>query len=122
MQASKTWHNQLVQEICALKQLKEQLEQAQNQGEKELPKCVKEDEHFRMLMRVVEKQVSIERLQGSFQYQINSQRVTRITYPFHLSCLLLNPLHLSTWFFSSAISSVWLLLHVVQVTIVGFPC
>lgn len=60
LQASKTWHNQLVQEICALKQLKEQLEQAQNQGEKELPKCVKEDEHFRMLMRVVEKQVEKE--------------------------------------------------------------
>ncbi|XP_066469996.1 protein KIBRA isoform X2 [Tiliqua scincoides] len=60
LQASKTWHSQLVQEICALKQLKEQLEKAQKQGEKELPRCVKEDEHFRMLMRVVEKQVEKE--------------------------------------------------------------
>ncbi|XP_061472787.1 protein KIBRA [Rhineura floridana] len=57
LQASKTWHNQLVQEISALKQLKEQLEQAQSQGGKELPWCIDEDERFRMLMRLVEKQV-----------------------------------------------------------------
>uniref|UniRef100_A0A8D0DHE3 WW and C2 domain containing 1 n=1 Tax=Salvator merianae TaxID=96440 RepID=A0A8D0DHE3_SALMN len=57
LQASKTWHSQLVQEISALKQLKEQLEQAQSQGEKELPRCIDEDEQFCMLMRLVEKQV-----------------------------------------------------------------
>ncbi|XP_042307856.1 protein KIBRA isoform X3 [Sceloporus undulatus] len=57
LQASKTWHTQLVQEISVLKQLKEQLEQAQSQGQKELPQCVDEDERFRILMRLVEKQV-----------------------------------------------------------------
>ncbi|XP_063148519.1 protein KIBRA isoform X2 [Candoia aspera] len=56
LQASKTWHSQLLQEISVLKQLKEQLEQAQSQGEKELPRCIDEDEQFRMLMRLVEKQ------------------------------------------------------------------
>ncbi|XP_053145828.1 protein KIBRA isoform X2 [Hemicordylus capensis] len=55
LQASKTWHNQLVEEIFVLKQLKEQLEQAQSHGEKELPQCIKEDEQFRTLMRLVEK-------------------------------------------------------------------
>ncbi|XP_060096605.1 protein KIBRA [Heteronotia binoei] len=55
LQASKTWHKQLVQEISVLKQLKEQLEQAQNEGEKELPEFVKEDERFQILLRLVEK-------------------------------------------------------------------
>lgn len=59
LQASKTWHSQLLQEISVLKQLKEQLEQAQSQGEKELPRCIDENEHFRMLMRLVEKKASI---------------------------------------------------------------
>ncbi|KAJ7316266.1 hypothetical protein JRQ81_002428 [Phrynocephalus forsythii] len=57
LQASKTWHSQLVQEISILKQLKQQLEKAQSQGQKELPQCIHEDEQFRSLMRMVEKQV-----------------------------------------------------------------
>uniref|UniRef100_A0A8C3UQI5 WW and C2 domain containing 1 n=1 Tax=Catharus ustulatus TaxID=91951 RepID=A0A8C3UQI5_CATUS len=57
LQASKTWHDQLVQEISVLKELKEQLEQAQSQGEKELPQWVKDDERFRLLLRLVEKRV-----------------------------------------------------------------
>ncbi|XP_025061455.1 protein KIBRA isoform X3 [Alligator sinensis] len=55
LQASKTWHDQLVQEISVLKELKEQLEQAQSQGEKELPQWVKDDERFRILLKLVEK-------------------------------------------------------------------
>uniref|UniRef100_A0A8C6VFC2 WW and C2 domain containing 1 n=1 Tax=Naja naja TaxID=35670 RepID=A0A8C6VFC2_NAJNA len=61
LQASKTWHSQLLQEISVLKQLKEQLEQAQSQGEKELPRCLDENEQFRMLMRLVEKKASIHK-------------------------------------------------------------
>ncbi|KFU92852.1 Protein KIBRA, partial [Chaetura pelagica] len=57
LQASKTWHDRLVQEISVLKELKEQLEQAQSQGEKELPQWVKDDERFRLLLRLVEKRV-----------------------------------------------------------------
>ncbi|KAF4789877.1 Protein KIBRA [Turdus rufiventris] len=57
LQASKTWHDQLLQEISVLKKLKEQLEQAQSQGEKELPQWVKDDERFRLLLRLVEKRV-----------------------------------------------------------------
>lgn len=41
-----------------LRELKEQLEQAQSQGEKELPQWVKDDERFRLLLRLVEKRVS----------------------------------------------------------------
>ncbi|NXA32274.1 KIBRA protein, partial [Eudromia elegans] len=55
LQASKTWHDRLVQEISVLKELKERLEQAQSQGEKELPQWVKDDERFRVLLRLVEK-------------------------------------------------------------------
>ncbi|XP_019390414.1 PREDICTED: protein KIBRA isoform X1 [Crocodylus porosus] len=55
LQASKTWHDQLVQEISVLKELKEQLEQAQSQGEKELPQWAKDDERFRILLKLVEK-------------------------------------------------------------------
>ncbi|KFV43445.1 Protein KIBRA, partial [Tyto alba] len=57
LQASKTWHDRLLQEISVLRELKEQLEQAQSQGEKELPQWVKDDERFRLLLRLVEKRV-----------------------------------------------------------------
>ncbi|KFZ61246.1 Protein KIBRA, partial [Antrostomus carolinensis] len=57
LQASKTWHDRLVQEISVLRELKEQLEQAQSQGEKELPQWVQDDERFRQLLRLVEKRV-----------------------------------------------------------------
>uniref|UniRef100_A0A8C6YPS0 Uncharacterized protein n=1 Tax=Nothoprocta perdicaria TaxID=30464 RepID=A0A8C6YPS0_NOTPE len=55
LQASKTRHDRLVQEISVLKELKEQLEQAQSRGEKELPQWVKDDERFRPLLRLAEK-------------------------------------------------------------------
>ncbi|XP_072002057.1 protein KIBRA [Engystomops pustulosus] len=57
LQASRTWHNQLTQEIAVLRELKEQLEQAKRQGENELPQRVKDDDRFKLLLRQVEKQV-----------------------------------------------------------------
>lgn len=57
LQATRTWHSQLTQEISVLKELKEQLEQAKNHGEKELPQCLREDERFRLLLRMLEKRV-----------------------------------------------------------------
>jgi protein KIBRA len=41
-----------------LKELKEHLEQAKNHGEKELPQWLREDERFRLLLRMLEKKVS----------------------------------------------------------------
>lgn len=41
-----------------LKELKEHLEQAKNHGEKELPQWLREDERFRLLLRMLEKRVS----------------------------------------------------------------
>lgn len=41
-----------------LKELKEQLEQAKSHGEKELPQWVREDERFRLLLRMLEKRVA----------------------------------------------------------------
>ncbi|KAM7142277.1 protein KIBRA [Molossus nigricans] len=57
LQATRTWHSQLTQEISVLKELKEQLEKAKNHGEKELPQCLREDERFRLLLRMLEKQM-----------------------------------------------------------------
>lgn len=58
LQATRTWHSQLTQEISVLKELKEQLEQAKSHGEKELPQWLREDERFRLLLRMLEKRVS----------------------------------------------------------------
>ncbi|XP_004468615.1 protein KIBRA isoform X1 [Dasypus novemcinctus] len=57
LQATRTWHSQLTQEISVLKELKEQLEKAKSHGEKELPPWVREDERFRLLLRMLEKRV-----------------------------------------------------------------
>lgn len=57
LQATRTWHSQLTQEISVLKELKEQLEQAKSHGEKELPQWVRDDERFRLLLRMLEKRV-----------------------------------------------------------------
>ncbi|KAJ1127784.1 hypothetical protein NDU88_006177 [Pleurodeles waltl] len=57
LQATRTWHNQLSQEISELKELKEQLEEAKRQGENELPQLVKDDDRFKLLLTQVEKQV-----------------------------------------------------------------
>lgn len=58
LQATRTWHSQLTQEISVLKEFKEQLEQAKSHGEKELPQWLREDERFRLLLRMLEKRVS----------------------------------------------------------------
>lgn len=65
LQATRTWHSQLTQEISVLKELKEQLEQAKSHGEKELPQGLREDERFRLLLRMLEKRVSAARKAGA---------------------------------------------------------
>ncbi|XP_063784299.1 protein KIBRA isoform X2 [Pseudophryne corroboree] len=67
LQASRTWHNQLTQEIAVLRELKEQLEQAKRQGENELPQRVKDDDRFKLLLRQVEKQV--QRIEHKYEMQ-----------------------------------------------------
>lgn len=64
LQATRTWHSQLTQEISVLRELKEQLEQAKSHGEKELPQWLREDERFRLLLRMLEKRVSAWGLLG----------------------------------------------------------
>ncbi|XP_049630527.1 protein KIBRA [Suncus etruscus] len=67
LQATRTWHSQLTQEISVLKELKEQLEQAKSHGEKELPQCLREDERFRLLLRLLEKKVDRAENKGELQ-------------------------------------------------------
>ncbi|XP_053321325.1 protein KIBRA [Spea bombifrons] len=67
LQASRTWHNQLTQEISVLRELKEQLEQAKRQGENELPQRVKDDDRFKLLLRQVEEQV--QKIEQKYEMQ-----------------------------------------------------
>uniref|UniRef100_A0AAR2K5R0 Protein kibra n=1 Tax=Pygocentrus nattereri TaxID=42514 RepID=A0AAR2K5R0_PYGNA len=58
LQVSRTRHNRLSEELRVLRQLKEQLESARQQGQRSLPAWVQEDERFRLLLRQAEKQVT----------------------------------------------------------------
>ncbi|NXR49459.1 WWC2 protein, partial [Hippolais icterina] len=56
LQASRTRHNRLNDELQALRDLKQKLEEMKSRGEADLPLCVLEDEHFQKLMKQAEKQ------------------------------------------------------------------
>lgn len=58
LQASRTRHSRLNEELRVLRQLKEQMESARQQGQRSLPTWVQEDERFRLLLTQAEKQVS----------------------------------------------------------------
>ncbi|XP_076993716.1 protein KIBRA isoform X2 [Tamandua tetradactyla] len=67
LQATRTWHSQLTQEILVLKELKEQLEKAKSHGEKELPQWVREDERFRLLLKMLERRIDRAEHKGELQ-------------------------------------------------------
>lgn len=58
LQVSRTRQARLSQELHVLRELKVQLENARQQGRRELPAWVQEDERFRLLLKQAEKQVS----------------------------------------------------------------
>lgn len=58
LQVSRTRQARLAQELHVLRELKVQLEKARQQGQRELPEWVQEDERFRLLLKQAEKQVS----------------------------------------------------------------
>lgn len=57
LQVSRTRHIRLSEELRVLRQLKEQLESARQQGQHSLPAWVQEDERFRLLLTQAERQV-----------------------------------------------------------------
>uniref|UniRef100_A0A8C7KAF1 WW and C2 domain containing 1 n=1 Tax=Oncorhynchus kisutch TaxID=8019 RepID=A0A8C7KAF1_ONCKI len=63
LQVSRTRHTRLAQELRVLRELKEQLERARQQGTRDLPTWVQDDERFRLLLRQAEKQTREEQLQ-----------------------------------------------------------
>uniref|UniRef100_A0A3Q0ST20 WW and C2 domain containing 1 n=1 Tax=Amphilophus citrinellus TaxID=61819 RepID=A0A3Q0ST20_AMPCI len=63
LQVSRTRQARLAQELRVLRELKTQLEKARQQGQKELPAWVQEDERFRLLLRQAEKQQTREEQQ-----------------------------------------------------------
>ncbi|XP_005927950.1 protein KIBRA [Haplochromis burtoni] len=63
LQVSRTRQARLAQELRVLRELKTQLEKARQQGQKELPAWVQEDERFRLLLRQAEKQTREEQQQ-----------------------------------------------------------
>lgn len=58
LQVSRTRQARLAQELRVLRELKTQLEKARQQGQRELPAWVREDERFRLLLKQAEKQVT----------------------------------------------------------------
>ncbi|EHB04764.1 Protein WWC3 [Heterocephalus glaber] len=56
LQASRTRQRQLNEEICALRELRQRLEDAQLRGQTDLPHWVLRDERFRSLLKEAEKQ------------------------------------------------------------------
>lgn len=58
LQVSRTRQARLTQELRVLRELKTQLEKARQQGLRELPAWVQEDERFRLLLKQAEKQVT----------------------------------------------------------------
>ncbi|KAJ8385416.1 hypothetical protein AAFF_G00189420 [Aldrovandia affinis] len=63
LQASRTRHSRLGQELRVLRELKEQLEEARGRGQSQLPSWVQEDERFSLLLRQAERQTKEEQLQ-----------------------------------------------------------
>ncbi|XP_074527725.1 protein KIBRA [Halichoeres trimaculatus] len=63
LQVSRTRQARLDQELKVLRELKSQLEKARQQGQRELPDWVQEDERFRLLLKQAEKQTQEEQLQ-----------------------------------------------------------
>ncbi|XP_061659469.1 protein KIBRA [Syngnathoides biaculeatus] len=63
LQVSRTRQSRLAQELHVLRELKAQLETARQQGQRELPAWVREDERFRLLLKHAEKQTHEEQLQ-----------------------------------------------------------
>uniref|UniRef100_A0A8C2ZGD7 WW and C2 domain containing 1 n=1 Tax=Cyclopterus lumpus TaxID=8103 RepID=A0A8C2ZGD7_CYCLU len=63
LQVSRTRQSRLAQELRVLRELKAQLEKARQQGQRELPAWVQEDERFRLLLKQAEKQTREEQLQ-----------------------------------------------------------
>ncbi|XP_036380809.1 protein KIBRA [Megalops cyprinoides] len=70
LQASRTRHSRLSQELRVLRELKEQLEEARTRGQSHLPAWVQEDERFALLLRQAERQTKEE--------QLREQRVERM--------------------------------------------
>ncbi|KAG7217169.1 hypothetical protein INR49_027710 [Caranx melampygus] len=63
LQVSRTRQARLAQELRVLRELKAQLEKARQQGQRELPTWVQEDERFRLLLKQAEKQTREEQMQ-----------------------------------------------------------
>lgn len=63
LQVSRTRQARLTQELRVLRELQTQLEKARQQGQRELPAWVQEDERFRILLKHAEKQTREEQLQ-----------------------------------------------------------
>ncbi|KAM9846678.1 protein KIBRA [Aulostomus maculatus] len=63
LQVSRTRQARLAQELRVLRELKTQLEKARQQGQRELPAWVQEDERFRLLLKQAEQQTQEEQLQ-----------------------------------------------------------
>lgn len=63
LQVTRTRHSRLTEELRVLRELKEQMEKARQQGQHVLPTWVQEDERFCLLLKHAERQTQEEQLQ-----------------------------------------------------------
>ncbi|TRY96157.1 hypothetical protein DNTS_028349, partial [Danionella cerebrum] len=63
LQVTRTRHSRLLEELRVLRELKQQLEDAQQQGRRDLPARLQEDERFCLLLKHTERQTQEEQLQ-----------------------------------------------------------
>lgn len=75
LQVTRTRHSRLNEELRVLRELKEQLESARQQGQHVLPTWVQEDERFRLLLKHTERQVSPTRFPELTNPQMACHRV-----------------------------------------------
>lgn len=80
LQVTRTRHSRLNEELRVLRELKEQLENARQQGQHVLPTWVQEDERFRLLLKHAERQVS------PITYRTNPQTTCHPVQHLILSC------------------------------------
>uniref|UniRef100_A0A8C2ZGK2 WW and C2 domain containing 1 n=1 Tax=Cyclopterus lumpus TaxID=8103 RepID=A0A8C2ZGK2_CYCLU len=74
LQVSRTRQSRLAQELRVLRELKAQLEKARQQGQRELPAWVQEDERFRLLLKQAEKQKRVEKMMRAAAKEVHKIR------------------------------------------------
>nr|XP_020470823.1 protein KIBRA [Monopterus albus] len=106
LQVSRMRQSRLTQELRVLRELKAQLENARQQGQRELPAWVQEDERFRLLLKQAEKQTRQEQLQEEGVEKMMRKDVHKIQGQSHKEVPVLQNFREKMAFFTRAKASI----------------